>query len=200
MKKVSVIIPYVKDRGWLKDAIRSVRAQTYKNTELILVRGKKYRGGNLNDGIIKSTGEFIKPLDEDDMLLPDCIEKYVQAIGDNDFIHGNAIYYLNKPKDIYAPKITNPTFAQLAKKNVISNPSVMYRRDLFTRIGYFDESLYRSEDFDFHLRALKKGCKLGYINEALVYYRLHHNQETGKNNVDAERRNKLRQIIILKYL
>ena len=39
--KVSVIIPYNKDRGWLNEAIESVNNQTHKNIELILSQSDK---------------------------------------------------------------------------------------------------------------------------------------------------------------
>ena len=62
MKKVSIIIPYKDNRGWLDKAITSVENQTYSNIELIVSQGDNGVSKNLNKGIKKATGDYIKYL------------------------------------------------------------------------------------------------------------------------------------------
>ena len=204
---VSIIIPYLEDRGWLNEAVRSVEKQTFRNFELILSKGNKHRGGNVNSGIIKSRGKFIKLLDEDDMLMPECLELSMKVFHSwimkrVYFIHANACYFNTTTNQsyIYHPEVKLPEFNDLIRKNVICNATVMYRREMFHKIGLFDESLYRSEDFDMHLRALKHGCRIGYVNKEIVWYRLHDKQVSVGKDVDLKKRAEIRKLIISKYL
>ncbi|GAG47866.1 unnamed protein product, partial [marine sediment metagenome] len=87
--KVTVIIPYKTDRGWLQDAINSVP----KDVQLIISQGKGNWPENFNKVLDQATGDYIRYLHEDDMLTENCIRDSVQAIEDQgvDFIHGGVI-------------------------------------------------------------------------------------------------------------
>ena len=174
--KVTVIIPFKTDRGWLNKAIESVNRQTYP-CELILSQSSGNKSVNVNKGLRRAHGEFIKILDEDDWLPPDAIELSVKNFN-GDMIHGNVHYWKAGIKTLYIPKIKSPTLEDLIKLNVISNPSVMYSRRLIDEIGFYDESLDTSEEYEYHLRALKAGMKIGYVNGVLANYRMHPRQKS----------------------
>ena len=76
--KVSIIIPYNINRGYLEEAIESVKNQTYKNIELLIEAGNCSVGVNLNRGIKKSTGDLIRYVSEDDLLPPNSIKDTVE--------------------------------------------------------------------------------------------------------------------------
>ena len=103
--KVSVIIPVFNGSNYLKEAIDSALAQTYKNVEIIVVNdgsndngvtdrvarsfGKKIRyykkdnGGvstALNLGIEKMTGEYFSWLSHDDKYKPDKVKKQIEYL------------------------------------------------------------------------------------------------------------------------
>lgn len=103
--KVSIIIPVYNGSNYLKDAIDSALAQTYKNIEVIVVNdgsndkgateqiaksyGKKVKyyhkenGGvatALNLGIKKMTGEYFSWLSHDDLYYREKIEKQIQFL------------------------------------------------------------------------------------------------------------------------
>ena len=103
--KVSIIIPVYNGSNYLKDAIDSALAQTYKNIEIIVVNDgsndkgatekiaksygdkityyKKENGGvatALNLGIKKMTGEYFSWLSHDDMYKPDRTEKMIRRL------------------------------------------------------------------------------------------------------------------------
>ena len=74
---VSVVIPTIDSRkDYLELAIHSVKTQTYKNIELIIIRNKPGQIAR-NEGIRKSKGKYIAFLDDDDTWSPDKIEKQV---------------------------------------------------------------------------------------------------------------------------
>jgi glycosyltransferase involved in cell wall biosynthesis len=103
--KVSIVIPVYNGSNYLKEAIDSALAQTYKNIEIIVVNdgstdngatekiaksyGKKIRyyskenGGvatALNLGIEKMKGEYFSWLSHDDLYYPDKVEKQIRFL------------------------------------------------------------------------------------------------------------------------
>ncbi len=182
---VSVIIPYNKDRGFLKQAIESIENQTYL-TELILSQSDKSVSYNINKGLEKATGDYIRYCCEDDLLTPNCIEDSVKAIQGFDFIHGNAInFWSNGLEQPYIPTIKNPTLQEMITLNVIHGGTVLYRRDCFDRFGGFDEILWCAEEYEFNMRLLSNGCKLNYCDSFMYRYRRHKKQKSLGNTDQA---------------
>jgi GT2 family glycosyltransferase len=178
--KVSIIIPYVKDRGYLNEAIKSVECQDYKGEiELILSQSNKGVSYNLNRGINQATGTYVKYLCDDDKLTVNSISHSVKAMQGNDFIHGNAVnFWDNGQRSVHLAPVKFPTLEQMLTKNRIHGGSLMYRRDVFERFGMFDETLTTGEEYDFNLMLLSKGAKLGYCNSFLYLYRRHQEQKS----------------------
>lgn len=101
--KVSIVIPAYKASNYLAEAIDSALAQTYKNTEIIVVNDgspddgatervalsygdkiryfRKENGGSssaLNYGIAQMTGEWFSWLSHDDLYEPEKLERQVR--------------------------------------------------------------------------------------------------------------------------
>jgi len=176
-KKVTVIIPYKKDRGWLQEAIDSVP----KDVQLIVSQGEGNWPQNFNKVLDQAEGEYIKYLHEDDMLTENCIRDSVRAMEEQgvDFIHGNALeIYQGTDKEVMkSPAIELPTIPDLLKKNVIHSVTIMYHRRIFEKIGSFDETLTMCEEYEFNLRCLYNGFKIGYCPSVLGIYRRHPKQK-----------------------
>jgi GT2 family glycosyltransferase len=202
--KVTIIIPYKEDRGWLKDAIDSVP----KGVQLILSKGDGNWPQNFNKVLKEVTGDYIKYLHEDDMLTPNCIEDSIRSLEGFDFIHGNAIELFQTSNDtfekgikqrIYRPTIKLPTLEMLLKYNSIHSATTMYRREVFEKIGGFNEDnkCYSFEEYEFNLRVLKAGFKIGYCNSELAFYRRHPKQIIRTCNI--QERKQYRQELINTY-
>lgn len=178
--KVTIIIPYSKDRGYLKQAEESVENQTYDGEiEVIHSSSPHTVGYNINRGIERATGDYIKYLCDDDMLTPWSIEESVKSIELVDFIHGKAInFWEGDKRTAWIPPITNPDIYDMLNKNVIHGGTLMYKRSLFDNVGMFDESLDCAEEYEFNLRCLSKGMKLGFCDSFLYMYRRHTGQKS----------------------
>ena len=178
-KKVTVIIPYNEDRGWLNAAIASVP----DGVQLILSKGDGNWPENFNKVLKQATGDYIKYLHEDDMLTDNCIEDSVNAIEgqDVDFIHGNAFEIDEHTNNVlkWRPLVKEPSLRQLLKKNTIHSATLMYRRSVFEKVGLLNEDpiVNSFEEFEFNLRCLKAGLKIGYCPEFLAFYRRHPKQK-----------------------
>lgn len=200
LPKVTIIIPFKEDRGYLQKAIESVKEQTYKGEiELILSQSDNRVGYNINRGIEKATGEYIKYLCDDDWLTPNSIEDSVKAIQGFDFIHGNAFNVFGNTKQIQKPRRPHPTFNDMIFNNVIHGGTLMYRKDVFDRIGLFNEDLDCAEEYEFNLRCFKNKMKLNYCQKTLYNYRRHEAQKSLGKEADQEVRRKKIHAIKMMY-
>lgn len=173
---VSVIIPYIEDRGFLKEAIQSVENQSYK-CELILSKSNNSVGYNLNRGIEKCTTDFWAYLSEDDILPTDSIEKRIEAIGDADFIHAKGVIMDDSIYTPHIPAKLYPTLKDMLKKNHILGGTGMYRTEWHEKVQW-NEELWTGEELDFHLNLLSKGAKIAYCDEFVYLYRTHKGQKS----------------------
>lgn len=195
LPKVSVIIPYKEDRGFLDIAIKSVKDQSYPNIELIICQGDKSVSANINDGIRKATGDYIKYLCEDDWLTPNSIWDSVKAMQGVDFIHGVANNVFESGTSVQHPVHKFPTIDQMLHNNVIHGGTLMYRKEVFQTVGLFNEDLTCAEEYEFNLRCLNHGMILGYTDKILYNYRRHDKQKSlGKGINQKERAKKIQAI------
>ncbi len=182
MPKVSVIIPTYDRLPMLKEAIQSVLDQDFEDFELIVVDDgskdgtseeiKKY-GGRVkllhysenrgvsfarNRGILHAKGKYIAFLDSDDLWLKGKLKIQVA------FLDENPHYPLCYTDEIWIRrgKRVNPMkkhakysgwiFEKCLPLCIISPSSAIMRRNLFSKVGLFDEALPVCEDYDFWLR------------------------------------------------
>ena len=192
---VSIIIPYSVDRGYLNQAIESVKNQTYTNIELLIQNDNVNVSTNINNGIKRAKGEYIKYLCEDDYLTPNSITDSVKAIQGNDFIHGVSYNVKGNLIEKQTPRIKHPSLNDMLFNNVIHGGTLMYHRSVFDKIGLFDETLTCAEEYDVNLRCLANGLKLGYTDAILYNYRRHEQQKSlGKGINQDERKAKIQAI------
>lgn len=184
MKTVSVILFYNKDRGYLNSAIASIEKQTYKDVDLVISKSDGSSSYNINQGLKKAKGDYIRLMSEDNELTANCIEKSVEVLKDFDFIHGKAFNFWNDGREqIYEPNPRIPTLEQMIERNRIHGGTVMWKAECF-QWGGFDESLRYAEEYEFNLRLLSKGMKLGYVDHVLQYYRMHDNQKCAAKGIE----------------
>jgi glycosyltransferase involved in cell wall biosynthesis len=189
---VSIIIPYNVDRGYLNQAIESVKQQTYKGEiELILSQSDNGVSYNINRGVERAKGDYIKFFAEDDLLTPNCIEDSMNAIKYCDFIHGKAFnFHEQRPSrnNTHTPRVKIPKLSDMLVSNVIHGGTLFYRREMF---GQFDESLWTGEEYDFNMMLLSQGAKIGYVDKVVFNYRLHDFQKSiGKHTLEYKAKRK----------
>src|SRR3972149_5860761 len=119
--KVSLIIPYVNDRGWLGDALLSAANQTYAGEiEIIEAQSPGTVGRNINAALKKVTGKYLKYFAEDDFMEPDCVKDCVEFLERTGakWLHANSnVIWEQRPANdknhvtIHKPDIQNPTFS-----------------------------------------------------------------------------------------
>ena len=141
----------------------------------------------LNYGIQKTHGDYIAFQSGDDISHVDRVSKQVEKIKSEkgDLIFSNCDFINNQAKKIICPKIferqsqieslTNIDLFNEAfnKGNFFCAPSAMIKREIFNKIGMFNPLYFQLQDYDYWLRALLNNLKISFINEKLIFYRIH---------------------------
>lgn len=179
--KVSVVIPTYNRSAFLRAAVDSVLCQTCRPDEVIVVDDgsidatpellRSY-GGKIrvittpnqgpsaarNRGIEAAAGEWLAFLDSDDAWKPEKLEKQLQFIEKNPdtricqtgevWIRNNRRVNPKKKHEMVSGWI----YEQCLPLCIVSPSSVMIHREVFERVGLFDETLPACEDYDLWLR------------------------------------------------
>lgn len=172
---VSVIIACKNTGEHFEACLKSVRAQTYKNIEIVVVDNfssdgtyevaKKYanktyqkgpeRSTQFNYGFSKSKGELIYRIGPDYVLEKDVIRTCVGLIAKG--YDALALHNRSIGESIWA-KVRY--YERESYQNDSSIVAVRFmKRGVFKKLGGFDESLVAGEDFDLHNRLVAAGYK-----------------------------------------
>jgi len=201
MNKVSVIIPAYNKAEYTRRTVESVLAQTYPDVEIIVVddgskdqtnsvmagygsRIKyvlKANGGACsarNEGIRKAAGEYIAFLDCDDLYDVEKIRRCVEHLENNPrfgFVY-TAVYFIDEHDKIISlhdhPRSRQGWItSRLILENFICNSTVLVKRDVLQKAGFFDETIFTPADWDMWLR-LTEIAQAAYIREPLTKYRV----------------------------
>ena len=125
---------------------------------------------NLNFAISKSTGEYIKPIFQDDYFFsPNTLQYIVDNLGDKTWgFVGTWHCDENQTDKLYRPFSPKwgDSFNLLSGVNTVSGPSVMFFKN---DNNYFDEDLCWLNDVEFYYRLyLKYGLPLLLSNQEIV--------------------------------
>jgi glycosyltransferase involved in cell wall biosynthesis len=202
--KVSVIMPAYNAGQYIRESLDSIFAQTYKNYEVIVVDDgstdntqtilKEYpevrcfytnRSGPAaarNLGIRNCDGEFIAFLDSDDIWRSEKLAKQVKVMIDdpdtalvfteNSFFNQAGVIpgFLGKKQRLMEGDIVQNIFW----KSGVGTPTVMVRRSVFDKVGYFEEGLICAEDDNMWMRIANQ-MKVSLLDEQLVLVRVRDN-------------------------
>lgn len=206
---VSVIIPAYNAEKFIEETIESVLSQSYPYIEIIMVNDGSTDGtldvvnrfnkikhrikivnqkrsgvaAARNTGILHSHGDFIAPLDSDDIWYPEKISSQVKVILEKDELTG-LVYTWNVTMDNQSQLISlgstakyeGYVFSKLLINNFIGCASVpLIRRSCLDQVGGYSTEFYLRhaqgcEDLDLHLRIAEK-FKFAVVPKLLVGYR-----------------------------
>lgn len=193
---VSVIIACYNHGDFIVEAVESVKCQTYSNWELVIVEDgstdghtpgqvDRLTGDNIkiihtenkglpsarNTAIRNSSGELILPLDADDKIAPEFLEKTVSKLLSDDNIGVVGTY---TKVFGYENWTAEPEFdiEKFIIENQITATSLFRKTDWDKAGGYFED--YKAmEDYALWLAMLSEGKTIAIIPEYLFFYRKH---------------------------
>jgi len=119
--------------------------------------------------------KYIARMDADDISLEKRFEKQISFLEErtNVDILGCEALLINKESNVIGYKKVSKkiTFKKLLKNCEVIHPSVMFRANVFDKIGVYDSYLKKSQDYDLWLRAAKMGIIINNIKEPLIQFR-----------------------------
>jgi len=197
MVKVSVIIPCYNQGSTLDETVASVLQQTYDDFEIIIINdGSTDQETNTllaeydkprtrvittsnqglaaarNNGISAATGTYILPLDADDTIAPEYMEKAVPFLDNNPdigIVYSRARFFGAEEHEWPLPEFT---IENMLFDNIIFC-SAFFRRQDWESVGGYDQGMiYGWEDYEFWLSLIEKGRQVFRIPEILFHYRV----------------------------
>ncbi len=198
---VSIIVPCYNQAHFLKESLQSVLDQSYAHWECIIVndgspddtaivakqwceRNVRFQyveqsNGGLssarNAGIRVAKGEFILPLDADDILDVDYLMKTVPELEQNrklGIVSCYTRFFKNTIADSFhelKPQGDRTIYLHYVNQLVATS---LYRKECWSAVGGYDETMKKGfEDWEFWLNVTKRSWDFKIIPEFLFYYR-----------------------------
>lgn len=229
MPEISVIIPCFNQGKYIAECLDSVLAQTFTNYEVIIVNDgstddslkiikqytNKYKNFRLldqsnqgvvfarNNAISKAKGKYIYPLDADDKIAPECLEKLYYTISTtNNRVVASEVCMFGKVSGFFAqPKFTKYEMYGWHECCVIS--ALFYRKD-FEKFGGYktDFNNYGGDDMDYWLNYIDNNLPMIRVPEILFFYRIKDlNESVWKNypKQELKKRFLFKEALLLKH-
>ena len=222
MDKVSIILPYFKKKKFINKTLTSIKNQTYRNFEIILIyddpdeteyeyivkvtkNDKRFKifknysnlgaGESRNLGMMKSRGQFIAFIDADDIWHKKKLEIQLKFMLDNNHLISHSSYkIINENNKIIGKRIAKNflNFKSLLKSCDIGLSTVMLNKKILNKNLKFPK-LKTKEDFVLWLRILKENYEINGLDRQLVYWR------KSKNSLSSSLHQKLYDGFLVYY-
>jgi len=153
-------------------------------------QSKKDKGQSeaINKGLKMSSGEIVAYLNSDDIYLENCLYNVYSAFKNNTkakWLTGycKIINEHNTPiqKNIMRYKnfwLNHSSYKKLLVLNYFAQPATFWRRELLDTIGFFDERIHYTMDYDYWLRIGKKFNPI-ILKKYLSGFRIHSTSKGG---------------------
>lgn len=150
-----------------------------------------------NAGIQVAAGKYILPLDADNKISPDYINKAVPVLEKNkaDIVYAAPHFFGDTEIRNRQFKVRPFDDLGLVTGNC-ADACAVFKKEVWEKNGGYDEAMpsYGFEDWDFWISASKNKFVFHFINDKLYYYRILHNSMISAFD------NKERTVIIHRYL
>jgi GT2 family glycosyltransferase len=206
----SIVIPlYNTPEKFLRELLHSLKNQSYSRFEVCFADGSKkndlkniieschdkrfiynhleQNGGisdNTNAAISLSTGDYIVLCDHDDLLTPNALYEFADAItkdktidvlySDEDKIDQSGMLFQPHFKPDYDPDL-------LASNNYICHLFAV-QRTLVSKFGVFNSTYDGAQDHDFIMRMCENAVNIKHISKVLYHWRSHSGSTSSNAN------------------
>lgn len=198
MKTVSVLMPCYNNGATIEEAVASAEKQTWPSVEIIVVddgstdaetlealdrlrqagrcavicQENRGPGAARNRAFEASRGDYVLPLDADDRIAPEYVERAVALLEAHP--QAGACYCRAALFGEAEGEWKLPAFSvgEMLIDNVVFVTALM-RREAYAQVGGFDEGMREGlEDYDFFLSLLEAGWEIRQLTETLFFYRI----------------------------
>lgn len=198
---VTVIIPSYNMGHLLPEAVGSVRAQSYRNFQVLIIDdgstdntaevARQWNDARIvyihqenaglsaarNTGLSEAKGEFVCFLDADDLFLPRKTELQVEHLHDHPMtaaVTGSVLRTDESGRVLYrfARGAGRLSRKQMFVANRTPIHALLFRKSWIDKTGPFDVTLKGAEDWDFLTRMMLLGGRISVIPDFVCDYRI----------------------------
>ena len=195
---ITCIVPVFNGERYVKEALDSIREQTYRAVEIVVVDdgstdgsaavvgsyGEQIRyvwqsnagpGAARNLGLTKVQGEFVAFLDADDLWHPEKLDRQMDRFRAQPELEMCVTHIRN----FWVPELQEEAERFQNHRLTKALPgyltqTLLARQTLFDKIGLFNPAFQHVHDSEWFVRAAEQGVVTELVPDVLVYRRLHH--------------------------
>lgn len=224
---VSVVIANWNRKDDLREAIKSIYNQTYKNVEIIVVDNHSTDGSiemvrkefpnvklivmpdssygaceTLNIGMASASGEYVVVIDNDTVLEKTWIELAVKKFKQSKrvgIIGGKIINYYTKNVEWVYTRPVEEWIDKEFKTTVFHGAAVALRKDIIDKVGYYPKNYFiYGNEFALSAKVINAGYDVIYYPKLIAYHKANYIFKKSEKLFYYSTRNTLQNI--LKYL
>jgi glycosyltransferase involved in cell wall biosynthesis len=197
---VSVIVPVYNGEQFLAQAIENIQQQNYQPLEIIVVDDgstdgtaeiatqfkdqiryvyQPNRGPSAarNRGIKMAAGDVIAFLDVDDLWPQNTLKSQLNCLASNPSV--DVVQGFIQKMQLSTSAEGEQFFEPESKPHINVNVgSLILRKSVFEKVGFFDETMHYSEDTDYWLRLKESGISMMILNQVTLFYQKHQSNIT----------------------
>lgn len=205
---VSIVTPSYNQGRYIQATLDSVLKQDYTRLEHLVMDGgssdetldilrnytdtrlqwvsepDKGQTDALNKGLRRATGDILAYLNSDDLYLPGAVAfavDYFDKHPEVAVIYGDC-QSLDAAGQEIQPSLKGQPFnlrLLFTTRLDMPQPTVFWRRRVLEGVGFFDESLHYTMDYDYWLRMVVAGFQPMYVPGYRAAFRMHNASKTG---------------------
>ena len=186
-KKIELIL--INDNPDYKELNQLFESYQKSDTRVKYIRHQCNMGlvASLNEGIDRANGDYIARMDADDVSVSERLEAQMQYLLDNHFdMVGCWIKKINELGEEIGELKVPCDFDSIKKYqlygNCVLHPTWLVKRDVYKTLNGY-RYIYACEDYDFILRTIQNGFKIGNLPEFKLLYRIRSNSISNSANI-----------------
>jgi glycosyltransferase len=210
--KITVVTPSFNSIHTIRDTLQSVATQHYPHVEHIVMDGGSKDGtldlvrsfprvilvsekddGHyhaMDKGTRLATGDVVAILNADDCYRPGVLTKVAAAFDrhpDWDGLFGDIVYVDGSGNEIFRRE--EAFFDRQIIRyghNVVNHQTLFLKKAVYLRLGGYRYKEFKNCcDYEYVMRLIKAGCRIGHISEYIVNYRYHDHGQSADLRVRA---------------
>ncbi len=197
-KKIDIILPNFNSSGYIKETIKSIIDQTFKNWKLIIVDDcsdkktrtllkkfsknkrikiywlKKNKGAGFcrNYAIKKSKSPYLAFIDSDDIWKKDKLETQLRFMENNNYLFTYTNYETFGKKIKFISPAKEYDFKKFVNDTSICTSTMIIKRNILKKVEFINSEI--CEDYFFKCKILKI-CNAYCLDDYLTKYRIRKN-------------------------